>query len=354
MTTIRIDQKILQEAQELGINISKFTENALKIAIQKIKEANNQIAGMGARLIIDDGNRTVSIPSLGVQMGDLEVEGSNPSPGILQVDWKAFAQWLARDKSPSVVRDVLSYAKRYEHCLKNMDLSEIATLSVSKRRLVLASLSNLAKFLGVYDQWKQTVHRYGVKWTSMETKDKRIIDRITRKTDPETVYGAVRTAKQLHPEYADFLDFCAVTGMRLVEAIESWNLIRSITSLSDYYDVEKEVLMHYKFPEKFLRKGKKTFISFVPKELVNRIRSKHQIQIASRHTVGKTLNVHFGDLREAHASIMTKYLSQAEIDFLQGRVGTSVFMQNYFNPALISDLKERVFKGIMEIQNKIS
>ena len=45
---------------------------------------------MGARLIVGDGNRMVSMPSLGVQndgIGDLEVEGSNPSPGIKEVDW---------------------------------------------------------------------------------------------------------------------------------------------------------------------------------------------------------------------------------------------------------------------------
>ena len=45
---------------------------------------------------------------------------------------------------------------------------------------------------------------------------------------------------------------------------------------------------------------------------------------------------------------MTKYLSQPEIDFLQGSVSGSVFMRNYFNPALIGDLKERVFKGIAD------
>jgi hypothetical protein len=43
---------------------------------------------------------------------------------------------------------------------------------------------------------------------------------------------------------------------------------------------------------------------------------------------------------------MTKYLTQPEIDFLQGRISASVFMRNYFNPALIGDLKERVFKGL--------
>ena len=50
---------------------------------------------------------------------------------------------------------------------------------------------------------------------------------------------------------------------------------------------------------------------------------------------------------------MTKYLNPAEIDFLQGRVSASVFMRNYFNPALIEDLKERVFKGISELENKL-
>jgi hypothetical protein len=47
---------------------------------------------------------------------------------------------------------------------------------------------------------------------------------------------------------------------------------------------------------------------------------------------------------------MTRFLSQSEIAFLQGRVSGSVFMRNYFNPALIGDLKERVFKGIADIE----
>ncbi|MEM2914564.1 MAG: hypothetical protein QXH91_04085 [Candidatus Bathyarchaeia archaeon] len=58
----------------------------------------------------------------------------------------------------------------------------------------------------------------------------------------------------------------------------------------------------------------------------------------------RKIGLRFGDLREAWASIMTKYLSQPEIDFLQGRVGLSTFMQNYFNPALIRDLKDRAKK----------
>jgi len=54
----------------------------------------------------------------------------------------------------------------------------------------------------------------------------------------------------------------------------------------------------------------------------------------------------FSDIREAHGTFITKHLKQPEIDFLHGRVSTNVFMANYFNPALIVDLKERTFKAI--------
>jgi hypothetical protein len=62
----------------------------------------------------------------------------------------------------------------------------------------------------------------------------------------------------------------------------------------------------------------------------------------------------FADVRETHATFMTKYLKDNEIDFLHGRVTSNVFMRNYFNPSLISDLKERTLHTIGEIQEKIS
>ncbi|MEM3824107.1 MAG: integrase [Candidatus Bathyarchaeia archaeon] len=270
---------------------------------------------------------------------------------IPSVDWQAFKDWLCKDKRGFYVRDLVNYAWKYAGCLFKEDLTDVAVLSDGKRRMVLAALGNLAKFLGVYDQWRKTVQKFGVKWISVEAKDRRVIERITKKANPESVYGMVRNAKKAHPEYAFFLDFIALTGLRLIEAVESWILIKSIGNLNDYYDSEREILMHYKFTDKFMRKGKKTFISFVPKEFIDKIRNEPQIPIFSRHKL-KVLNVCFSDLREAHASIMTKHLNRSEIDFLHGRVSTNIFMANYFNPMLIDDLKERVFKAIAEIQNK--
>ena len=285
---------------------------------------------------------------------------TTPPPLNHSVNWSAFKEWLCKDKSGDYIRDLLNYAKRYSHCLFNGDLSEIALLSEGKRRMVLASLGNLAKFLGLYNQWKDSVQRYGIKWIGVETKDKRIIQRLTKAIDLNDVYDWIRKVKEARVELSDFMDFMAITGLRLVEAVESYNLIIKLAKegkLSEYYDSEKEVLEHYKFKELFLRKGKKALISFVPKDMVQRIAESVPVRTASyidksmRH---HGLNSRFSDLREFHGSIMTKYLNASEIDFLHGRIGVSTFMMNYYNPLWIGDLKQRVFKGIAEIEAKIS
>jgi post-segregation antitoxin (ccd killing protein) len=38
MTRARIDPKVVAEARELGLNISKICENALKMAIEQLKQ----------------------------------------------------------------------------------------------------------------------------------------------------------------------------------------------------------------------------------------------------------------------------------------------------------------------------
>lgn len=67
----------------------------------------------------------------------------------------------------------------------------------------------------------------------------------------------------------------------------------------------------------------------------------------------KTGQLKFGDIREIHGTLLTRYLNEMEINFLHGRVSSSVFMRNHFSPVLISDLKERAFRGVHEILSKI-
>ena len=274
------------------------------------------------------------------------------------IDWSGFREWLLRDHKRYVAQYMVSYAQKFQSCLTSGDLSVLLELSPGKKRLVMSSLSALAKYLGIYEYWKRLIRQYQLKWGE-GSKDAIIIARLTRVKNPDEVFEWIKTVKKERPDLTVFMDFIAITGMRLVEAVESYNLIIKLSregKLSEYYDSEKEVLEHYKFKELFLRKKKKLFVSFIPKEFVKRITEEFELTRYGVQTAIKRrgLPLRFGDIREVHGTLLSRYLSESEVNFLHGRISGSVFMTNYFNIAWITDLKQRVFKGIAEIENKIS
>jgi len=203
------------------------------------------------------------------------------------------------------------------------------------------------------------MEKYGLSWKGRSTDDI-FIDRLLSVRNPNEIWNWVRQVKEARPNLADFMDFVAITGLRLNEAIKSWNLMRKLANqgrLNEYYNEEREALEHFRFKELFIRRTKKAFVSFVPKNFIERVVDSERLG-SSNNCIRKRLKsvglkMRFHDVRKAHATILTKYLRQPEIDFVQGRVSSSIFMQNYFNSALISDLKERMFKAIKEIQAKI-
>jgi intergrase/recombinase len=275
------------------------------------------------------------------------------------VDWDGFREWLLKERRLDTVKGIVSYAERFSDCLLHRNFSKLLTLSQGTRRHVLKALSNLAKFLGMYEEFRRLVSAYGLKWSGRSSDDL-LIDRLTRVRDSDEVFEWVRQVKTLRPDLRDFMDLITVTGLRFCEAVESYNLIIKLAGegkLQHYYNEEKSVLEHFRFKKLFIRKSKKAFMSFVPKEIVEAV-SKNK-PLASTDAVHsklrkKKLRFRFSDVREFHASFLTKYLTPPEIDFLHGRVSASVFMRNYFNPAWITDLAQRTLKAIEEILTKIN
>ncbi len=273
------------------------------------------------------------------------------------IDWKQFEKWLLRDHKRHVVVSLVSYGKQFSKCLIQRDLGDVRDLRDTLRPNVMKALSALAKFLGIYQEYKQLIKNYGLKWTGRSSDDL-IIDRLTKVTDSNEVFEWIRQVKATRPELTDFMNLVSMTGLRFGEAIESYNLIIKLAKegkLSNYYNEEKRILEHFRFKEIFIRNSKKAFISFIPKASVQNIsRNKPLTPNSIQSKVRKRkLRLRFSDVREAHATFMTKFLSQPEIDFLHGRVSTNVFMRNYFNPALIGDLETRIFMGIKDMQTKI-
>jgi hypothetical protein len=222
----------------------------------------------------------------------------------------------------------------------------------------MKSLSALAKFLGIYHEWKTMVENYGLKWNGRSTDDL-VIDRLTKTKNPNEIFEWIKTVKKQCPELSDFLDFVSCTGMRLGEAIQSYNLVIRLASegkLNTYYNVEKGILEHYRFRHLFLRKTKKAFISFIPEPLLDVISKGEPLtqDMIECKLKRRSIPRRFGDIREVHGTLLTRWLSGPEIDFLHGRISSSVFMRNYFNPSWLTDLKARTFKGVRHVEKSIS
>jgi len=196
-----------------------------------------------------------------------------------------------------------------------------------------------------------------LKWSS-QNRDDLIIARLTKVVNGNEIIGWVREVKVVYPDYALFMDFMAVTGLRYCEAINSWNLVIQLSKenkLKNYFNEGKEILEHYQFKDIFIRRTKKAFIIFISKDFIDTITKSKSItpNILPRRLKRKEMKQRFSDIREYHASILLKHLKQPEIDFIHGRVSTNIFMRNYFNPAWIDDLKNRVFIAIQKVLLKI-
>ena len=276
------------------------------------------------------------------------------------IDWEAFKDWLIKNGTTERwTRYLANYAKPFQECLVTKDLGKLRDLPETLRPNAIKCLAALSKYLGVYEEFKMLLRNYGLKWVGKSSTDI-VIDRLTKVEDSGEVFEWIRQVKRARPELSDLMDLMATTGMRYEEAIDSYNLIIQLTrkrKLADYYNPKKGNLEHFRFKDIFIRHNKKVFISFASKEMVERIAENQPLPSMDsdqKLVQKKGLKLRFSNIREAHGTFMTKHLQQPEIDFLHGRVSSNVFMKNYFNPALIGDLKIRAFQGIKEIQRKIA
>jgi len=253
-------------------------------------------------------------------------------------------------------RDYWRCARQYGHLLLKGDLSPLKTFSSYKRSHVLKALATLSKFLGLYREFRELREAYGIKW-SKGTSDQIVIKRLLRANNEGDLLDRIRRVKKEIPQISSFIDLIATTGLRLVEALNAYNLIISLAKegkLREYY--EDSILKHYEYPEIFIRKTKKVFISIVPDSVIKGILKAEKLtyDIIKKRIQRRRIELRFSDLREYWASKMVKYLKQPEIDFLMGHTSANVFMANYFNPVWIKDLKERVLKGEKEILEEIN
>lgn len=272
--------------------------------------------------------------------------------------WSSFEDWLLQSHSRSHARDILRYAKRFAFVLEDpRAASQLLGLSKSLRRIVMASLSNLSKYLGVYEYWKQIIRAYGLKWKSWSGLEAFLSIVNTNLSDVKDWLKQVM--QRLPINYSTALAYTALTGLRPTEACISLRLISDLAEsgmLDSYLNRDLMMLEHYKFPKLFLRKSKNAYISFITPELLNLVLDvKPRVKYSALDTkigrLGFKTRVKY--LRKLYATTLRNSgVPQEFIDLVQGRIGQSIFIRFYYKP-LLQQIRSQATQAIEPLQKEL-
>jgi intergrase/recombinase len=228
--------------------------------------------------------------------------------------------------------------------------SVLGGLSKCNRRHAMAALANLAKFLGMYKDWKEIVSQAGLHW--QKTSHLEVFLSMFN-TDIGDVKAWLEEASEKLPEkYSVTLRFAAATGLRPDEACKSISLLSELAEtdkIGEYLNAQLGVLEHFRFPNLFLRGCKNCYISFVPEELLELILYvKPKVKANGlRSAIEKVgLKVRIKDLRKLFATTLRENgISEEVIDLLEGRIPQSVFLRHYYKPDLLRSTREKVLEA---------
>ena len=263
---------------------------------------------------------------------------------------------ISLNQNPHTIRNLIQHAKRFGYILNSQDARELLSLSKETRSHAMKSLSALAKYHGIYDIWLELIKRFQLKREQRDGLDtfKRIFD------NNEGTYTNMLTwfrgcVRRLPSEYGNIILFATLTGLRPDESIKALNLLKECST--EYLDYERMMLLHYKFPDLFLRVSKKAFISIVNKDILKigyatPMNIKHSL--VRKRLKGLNISMHLYYCRKVFATYLrNKGIEPEIIDLLQGRISDSVFVNHYYRPDINEIITKRIRPVLESLHNEL-
>jgi hypothetical protein len=217
----------------------------------------------------------------------------------------------------------------------------------------MKSLAILSKYLGRYDKWKEIKEKFQLKWSNDNS-----IQVFKNLTNQENNYSSMLkwvkdVCKQIPVHYANIMLYCTLTGLRPNEALSSIYLIKS--DLHNYLDKDKMILEHVKYPQVFIRKTKKAYISIVNQSIIQIAIETRQSNYNSMRCYFKRRKIpfNFNYCRKIFATYLRMQgIEQEVIDLLQGRLPKSIFLRYYYRPDL--DAYTKIENNLKLLHDKIN
>jgi len=231
-------------------------------------------------------------------------EGEGSSASLVQamrlgliVNWNEYEQYLSKTHHKNSLPYLLNYSRKYWRILENpAEAKDLLMMNNAKRRLVMSSLANLSRYLGVYESWKNTIKEFGLKWDKPNPLSS-ILSLLNTNLD-DVKQWLFNALEKLPKDAATIIAFISLTGLRVIEGSNSISLITKLSEqnkLNKYLDRELMMLQHFRYPEIFLRKSKNAYLSFVTDDFLQLILQykptlNHAWDTTKRQ--GNTLRVH--------------------------------------------------------------
>jgi intergrase/recombinase len=265
------------------------------------------------------------------------------------IDLKEFKRWLiAREYSKSYISATMSYANRYSYILISNRIRDLDTVSGHKKGSAIKALILLSKFLGTTTQFKAKLEKYGIKIPRPNSLTSFL--RIFNNKNSDILKWYYEARRKLRENEALFTKFLLHSGLRTSEAIHSFNLIIKLDregKLSEYYDSELKVLIHFKYPKLFIRRTKNCYITFIQPEFIQQIAESKSVtySMMRKRLERKQLKTRFNELRDKFGTYLLSHeILEAEINLCQGRIPVDIFIRHYWSPKL-KEIGNRIFKA---------
>ena len=257
------------------------------------------------------------------------------------LNWSIFKQYLDNKYAKGYATSIFEHSLKYYLYLNDVNQIQLAKPTV--RNNIINSLIALSRYQGTYDTFKSLMQNHGIK---------------RYKPDPIATFTRIFSSNAhdgLGKWYNDaravlneneklYLRYMALSGLRAMEGINSFNLIVGMGSKysTEYYNENTKFLEHFRYPKLFLRNSKNCYVCCVPKSLLDEISNSAKVSYVA---IDKRLNranlpMKIKQLRSYYATQMRKAgLLSEQIDLMEGRIGKSIFLMHYFkeNPKLLSD-----------------
>jgi hypothetical protein len=240
--------------------------------------------------------------------------------------------------------------------LETGDAKVSISLPSAQRRHAMEGLAALSKYAGCYDVWKGIREKYQLRWSKSEQEKLKFFTNymIGKGNFDEMVKWLDNARSKLPRDAAKVLLFNTLTGLRPTEAVLSIQLIKS--EQEKYINKETGILEHFRYPDLFIRKTKKAYITAYDDfilEVANKADTSSWKAIRSQ-LKRRGMESHLKYCRAIFATYLRKQGIESEvIDIYQGRVPTSVFAAHYLKTN-IQDDRNRILKAVGNFYEQIT